>query len=120
MALCPLDQLKELVRLGAWDYASEHCRLKVREYDLSDDDVIRIILALQPTPISAGGNFRKEWANARTGDFGVLPADDYLISYDEQEHRLCGPQEGLVFYVKLGLYSDAQDSLCVVVRLHPS
>lgn len=119
MALCPLDQLKDLVREGAWAYASEHCKRKVREYGIEDEDVIRMVIALSPAPTSQGGNFRKEWPDAQT-DFGILSADDYLIRYDEQEHRLCGPQQGLLFYVKLALLSDDQGSLCVVVRVHPS
>lgn len=119
MALCPLDLLKNLVREGTWAYASEHCKRKVREYGVEDEDVIRMVIALRPEPTSQGGNFRKEWPDAQT-DFGILPADDYLIRYDEQEHRLCGPQQGLLFYVKLALLSDDQGSLCVIVRVHPS
>jgi hypothetical protein len=109
MALCSLDHLKALVSSGDWTYASEHCKRKVRAYDLTDDDVETIILSLNPERCDRGGNFRSEYGPAQTGDFGVLQADDYLIWY-----------QGLLLYLKLAIFTDADDDLCVVVRLHPS
>lgn len=120
MALCSLDQLKALVASGDWTYASEHCKLKVRAYDLTDDDVAAIVGSLRPQPFRQGGNFNNEYGPANTGDFGVLDADAYLVWFDNVEHRLCRPNEGILFYLKLAIYCDEENHLCVVIRLHPS
>lgn len=120
MALCSLDQLKALVASGDWTYASEDCKRKVRAYDLTDNDVAMIVASLRPQPVGQGGNFRKEYGSAQTRNFGVLDADDYLVWFDNLQHRLCRPNEGILFYLKLAIYTDIGNDLCVVVRLHPS
>ena len=109
-----------MVASGDWAYASEHCKRKVRAYDLTDEDVEKMVGSLRPEPFRIGGNFRGEFGPAQTGDFGVLNADAYLVWFDHVEHELCRPDEGVLFYVKLALYSDDENNLCVVVRLHPS
>lgn len=119
MALCDLNELKDLIGRGEWTYASESCKRRVREYDLQDEDVVRMVLALSPVPIAQGGNFRKEFGAAQT-NFGILASDDYRIWYDEQLHQLCRANRGLLFYVKLALYTADEEKLCVIVAIHPS
>lgn len=120
MALCSLDQLKALVDSGDWTYASEHCKRKVRAYDLTDEDVETIILALGSERHNRGGNFLNEYGPADTGDFGILNADAYLVWFDHVQHELCRPEQGLLFYLKLALFTDDDSHLCVVISLHPS
>lgn len=113
-----LEDIKYLVEQDAWVYATRSCAKEVLELGLTQEQAKNIILALRPQPLREGGDFVKEWKGKATTDFGDIDADVYYIWFNEEEQRRCRPYMGQRFYVKLGIHTDVDGDVCLVVSLH--